>query len=171
MHRSTYLEFNKIEFFLLRFFGDLLWFFKDLVKIIKIKNKRKIEKPLPPHPQTAQGGYLNGFVSLRRLDGRFCSLERKSKFGSKLNETKMTFSLTMEWGESSSSAHARRQPDCHRFNSQQGHQKHICTAPHTYRHNSFVRSVGLHEPAQPFGCTVPTGLGFFSFLYLKNTKF
>ena len=51
------------------FFCDLLWFFKNLVKI---KNKRKIEKPLPPHPQTAQGGYVNGFVSPRRLDKRFC---------------------------------------------------------------------------------------------------
>ena len=40
------------------------------------KNKRKIEKPLPPHPQTAQGGYVNGFVNLRRLDGRFCGPEK-----------------------------------------------------------------------------------------------
>ena len=49
-------------------------FFKDLVKI---KNKRKIEKPLAPHPQTGQGGYLNGFVSLRRLNGQFYGSERK----------------------------------------------------------------------------------------------
>ena len=70
-------------------FCDLLWFFKDLVKI---KNKRKIEKPLPPHPQTAQGGYVNGFVSPRRLDGQFCGPERKSRFGSKLREVKKNFS-------------------------------------------------------------------------------
>ena len=88
MRRSTYVEFNKIGFSLLWSFCDLLWFFKDLVKI---KNKRKIEKPLPPHPQTAQGGYLNGFVSLRRLDGRFCGPERKSRFSSKLREAKRTF--------------------------------------------------------------------------------
>ena len=119
-------------------------FFVIFQRFSQNKKIKKIEKLLPPHPQTTQGGYLNGFVSLGRLDGRFCSLERKSKFGSKLKETKITFSLTIEWGESSSSAHARRQPDCHRFNSQQGHQKHICTAPHTYRHNSFARSVGLH---------------------------
>ena len=89
MRRSTYLEFNKIRFSLLWFFCDLLWFFKDLVKI---KNKRKIEKPLPPHPKTAQGGYLNGFVSLRRLNGRFYCPGRKSGFGSKLRKVKRTFS-------------------------------------------------------------------------------
>ena len=69
-------------------FCDLLWFFKDLVKI---KNKRKIEKPLTPHPKTAQGGYVNGFVSLWMLNGRFCGPGRKSRFGSKLREAKMTF--------------------------------------------------------------------------------
>jgi len=88
MRRSTYVEFNKIRFSLLWFFGDLLWFFKDLVKI---KNKRKIEKPLPPHPQTAHGDYVNGFVSLRRLDGWFCGLGRKNKFGSKLRKAKKNF--------------------------------------------------------------------------------
>ena len=81
IRRSTYVEFKKIRFSLLWFFGDLLWFFKDLVKI---KNKIKIEKLLPPHPQTALGGYLNGFVSLRRLNGWFYDSERKSKFDSKL---------------------------------------------------------------------------------------
>ena len=90
MHISTYVELNKIRFFLLWFFGDLLWFFKDL---IKIKNKRKIEKPLPPHYQTAQGGYLNGFVSLRRLNGRFRDPGRKSRFSSKLREAKKDFFL------------------------------------------------------------------------------
>ena len=63
MRRSTYVEFNKIE------------------------------KPLPPHPKTAQGGYVNDFVSLRRLNGRFCGPEKKSKFGSRLRELKMTFSF------------------------------------------------------------------------------
>ena len=63
--------------------------FKDLVKI---KNKRKIKKPLPPHPKTAQGGYLNGFVSPRRLNGWFYCPERKNRFGSKLREVKKTFS-------------------------------------------------------------------------------
>jgi len=52
------------------------------------KNKRKIEKPLPPHPQTAQGGYVNGFVSMRRLNGRFCGPGSKIIFGSKLREEK-----------------------------------------------------------------------------------
>ena len=73
MRRSTYEEFNKIGFSFLYFFCDLLCFFKDLVKI---KKKRKREKPLPRHPQTAQGDYVNGFVSQRRLDGRFCCLGR-----------------------------------------------------------------------------------------------
>ena len=90
MRRSTYVKFNKTGFFILWFFCDLLWFFKDLVKI---KNKIKIEKPLPPHSKTAQGGYINGFVSLRRLNGRFCGPEKKSKFCSKLRELKMTFSF------------------------------------------------------------------------------
>ena len=80
----------KLDFSLLWFFCDLLWFFKDLVKI---KKKRKIEKPIPSHPQTAQGGYVNGFVSMRRLDGRFCGSERKSRFDSKLRESKKTFFL------------------------------------------------------------------------------
>ena len=47
---------------------------------------------LPRHPQTAQGGYVNGFVSLRRLKGWFCSPLRKSRFGSKLRAAKKTFS-------------------------------------------------------------------------------
>ena len=88
MRRSAYVEFNKIGFTLLWFFCDLLWFLKDLVKI---KNKKR-EKLLPPHPQTAQGGYENGFVSLRRLDGWFCCPGRKCRFGLKLRETEMTFS-------------------------------------------------------------------------------
>jgi hypothetical protein len=61
--------------------------------LVKIKNKRKIEKPLSPHPQTAQRGYVNGFVSLRRLDGRFCGSGRKNRFGSKLREAKRNFSF------------------------------------------------------------------------------
>jgi hypothetical protein len=64
--------------------------FKDLVEI---KNKIKIEKPLPPHPKTAQRGYVNGFVSLRRMNGRFCGPGRKSRFGSKLRKPKRTFSF------------------------------------------------------------------------------
>ena len=91
MRRSTYVEFIKIGFTLLWFFFcDLLWFFKDLVKI---KNKRKGEKPLSRHPQTAQGGYVNGFVSPKRLDVRFYCPRRKSKFGSKLRKAKRTFSF------------------------------------------------------------------------------
>jgi len=58
--------------------------FKDLVKI----ENKKIEKPLAPHPQTTQGGYVNGFVSMRRLDGRFYGPGRKDRFGSKLREAK-----------------------------------------------------------------------------------
>ena len=56
------------------------------------KNKRKGEKPLPPQPQTAQGGYVNGFMSLRRLNGRFRCPERKKRFSLKLREAKKTFS-------------------------------------------------------------------------------
>ena len=64
MRRSTYVEFNKIE------------------------------KPLPPHPKTAQGGYVNGFVSLRRPNRRFCGSGRKSKFGSKFFWVEKDFPLT-----------------------------------------------------------------------------
>ena len=46
---------------------------------------------MPPQPQTAQGGYMNGFVSLKRLDGRFCGLRRKSRFSSKLRKSKELF--------------------------------------------------------------------------------
>ena len=35
---------------------------------------------------------MNDFVSLRRLDGRFHYPGRKSRFGPKLREVKMTFS-------------------------------------------------------------------------------
>jgi len=67
------------------FFCDLLCFFKDLVKI---KNKRKGEKPLSRHPQTAQGGYMNSFVSLRRLDPQFCDSRRKKQIRPKVEEGK-----------------------------------------------------------------------------------
>ena len=50
--------------------------------------KRKGEKPMPPHSQTAQRGYMNVFLSLRRLDGQFCCSRRKSRFGPKLREEK-----------------------------------------------------------------------------------
>ena len=36
---------------------------------------------------------MNGFVSLRRLNGWFYDSERKSKFDSKLREEKMIFAL------------------------------------------------------------------------------
>ena len=34
---------------------------------------------------------MNGFVSLRMLNGRFCGISRKSRFVSKLREAKKTF--------------------------------------------------------------------------------
>ena len=60
------------------------------------KNKRKIEKPLPPHPQTAQGGYVNGFVSMRRLDGRFYCPKRKKQIRPKIEGGKKKFFFLME---------------------------------------------------------------------------
>jgi hypothetical protein len=43
--RSTYVESNKIGFFILWFFYDLLWFFKDSAKINK-KEKDKTACPV-----------------------------------------------------------------------------------------------------------------------------
>ena len=57
------------------------------------KNKRKGEKVLPPQPQTTQGAYVNGFMSLSRQNKRFHCLGNKSRFSLKLREAKMTFSL------------------------------------------------------------------------------
>ena len=56
------------------------------------KNKKR-EKQLPPQPQTAQGAYVNHFISLRRLDGRFHCPRRKDRFCPKLRETKRIFSF------------------------------------------------------------------------------
>ena len=36
---------------------------------------------------------MNGFVSLKRLDGRFCGPEKKNRFDPKLRETTRNFSL------------------------------------------------------------------------------
>ena len=67
-------------------FYDFFVIYCNFSKILSKINKRKKEKPLPPHPQTVQGGCVDGFVSLRILNGRFCCSWRKSRFGPKLRE-------------------------------------------------------------------------------------
>ena len=69
---------NWIFYFMI--FCDLLWFFKNSVKI-NIKNSKTALKP-------AQGGPATGFGSPRRLVGRFQSSGRKSGLGPKFREAK-----------------------------------------------------------------------------------
>jgi hypothetical protein len=66
-------------------FCNLLLFFK---KLVKIKIKEKGEKLLSPQFETAQGGYVNGFMSLWRLDEQFHYPWRKIRFDPKLREIK-----------------------------------------------------------------------------------
>ena len=54
------------------------------------KHKRNGEKMLSHQPQTAQGGYVNGFISLRSLDGWFHCPGRKSIFGLNKDENRQT---------------------------------------------------------------------------------
>ena len=89
LRRSTYVEFNKIRFSILWFFGNLLWFFKDIVKI-KIKEKEKNRchlslKPLREVMWTVSWvweGWTDGFVVQKE----------KKRFSPKLREAKKTFS-------------------------------------------------------------------------------
>ena len=46
---------------------------------------------LPPQPQIAQVGYMNGFMSLKRLDRQFYCPGRKYIFGPKLRERQKWF--------------------------------------------------------------------------------
>jgi len=74
-------------------FYMFLWFTMIFQRFNQNKHKRKGEKPLPPQPKTAQGGFVNGFTSLRRLNRQFYCLVRKTRFGSKLRETTRTSSF------------------------------------------------------------------------------
>jgi len=76
---------NWIFYFMI--FCDLLWFFKNSVKI-NIKNSKIALK-------TAQGGPATGFGSPRRLVGRFQISGRKSGLGPKFREAKRTFSTSL----------------------------------------------------------------------------
>ena len=90
-HRSTHVESNKIGFPILWFYCDLLWFFKNS---IKIDIKEKVEKLLPSQLQTTKGGNVPGFRSSRSLFGQFCCSGRKNKICPKLRGVKKTFSFS-----------------------------------------------------------------------------
>ena len=50
---------------------------------------------MPTQPKTAKGGHVNGFTSLRSLDGRLHCSGRKNKFVPKLRVMKRTFSFLL----------------------------------------------------------------------------
>ena len=59
------------------------------------KYKRKRENRCHVTLKPLKGGRANGFGSSRSLNNRFCGLGRKNRFGPKLREAEMTFSLKM----------------------------------------------------------------------------
>ena len=73
----------------------VLWFIVIFQRSSQNKNKRKGEKPLPSQPQTAEGGYVNGFMSLRRLNGQFQRVKADSaqSWGEKKKELFSFFAM------------------------------------------------------------------------------
>ena len=52
---------------------------------------------MPTQPKTAHGGHVNGFTSLRSLDGRLHCSGRENKFVPNLRVMKRTFSFIGWW--------------------------------------------------------------------------